>query len=78
MQAAIALQQRLKQVFGARISGVIVPSVARVQNTHIRLLRLRIEASANIAEAKRLLMEQTDYIRSVYKGTQILIDVDPQ
>ncbi len=78
VQAAIALQQRLKQVFGARISGVIVPSVARVQNTHIRLLRLRIEASANIAEAKRLLMEQTDHIRSVYKGTQILIDVDPQ
>lgn len=78
LHASVMLQQRLRQAFGDRISEVIVPSVARVQNTHIRLLRLRIEHNANIAEAKRVLMEQVDYVQSVNKSTQIFIDVDPQ
>ena len=78
VRAALQLQQRLKQAFGERISGVIVPPVARVQNTHIRVLRLRIESSANIIEAKRLLMEQVRYVQTMNKSTYIYIDVDPQ
>lgn len=77
--AATTLQARLQQVFGNRVGGVIIPSVARVQNQYIREIRLRIETTANIARAKSLLMEQIHYTLTLpeCKGTTILPDVDP-
>ena len=77
--AANTLQARLQQVFGNRAGGVIIPSVARVQNQYIREIRLRIETTANIARAKSLLMEQIHYTLTLpeCKGTTILPDVDP-
>lgn len=77
--AATTLQARLQQVFGNRAGGVIIPSVARVQNQYIREIRLRIETTANIARAKSLLMEQIHYTLTLpeCKGTTILPDVDP-
>ena len=76
--AAALLQQRLRSVFGDRVSGVVVPSIARVQNNHIRLVRLRIEANANIARAKQMVREQMEYVLARHKSTQIIADVDPQ
>ena len=72
-------RQRLQQSFGARVSGVLVPSVARVQNQYLREIRLRIEASASIARAKTLLMEHIRYTlaQPECKGTTIIPDVDP-
>ena len=78
VRAAVLLHQRLKQAFGGRVSGVVVPSVARVQNTHIRMLHLRIENGANVVEAKRVLGEQIAYVQSKEKSVVILSDVDPQ
>lgn len=77
--AANTLQARLQQVFGNRAGGVIIPSVARVQNQYIREIRLRIETTANIARAKSLLMGQIHYTLTLpeCKGTTILPDVDP-
>ena len=77
--ASATLQNRLQQVFGNRVSGVIIPSVARVQNQYIREIRLRIETTANIVRAKSLLMEQIHYTLTFpdCKGTIILPDVDP-
>ncbi len=77
--AATTLQARLQQVFGTRAGGVVIPSVARVQNQYIREIRLRIETTANIARAKSLLMEQIRYTLTIpdCKGTTILPDVDP-
>ena len=83
MQRLIAasdmLQQRLQQVFGARVSGVIVPSVARTQNMYVRQIRLTIEANANIARAKEMVREQIILVQqhATSKGTIILPDVDP-
>ena len=83
MQRLIAasdmLQQRLQQVFGARVSGVIVPSVARTQNMNVRQIRLTIEANANIARAKEMVREQIILVQqhATSKGTIILPDVDP-
>ena len=73
------LQQRLQQVFGARVSGVIVPSVARTQNMYVRQIRLTIEANANIARAKEMVREQIILVQqhATSKGTIILPDVDP-
>ena len=76
---AIQLQAHLKQVFGTRISAVIIPPVERVQAYTIRELNLRIEHGANIAEAKRRLKESIDYIlsKSTNKNVKLIIDCDP-
>ena len=76
---AMQLQAHLKQVFGARISAVIIPPVERIQAYTIRELNLRIEHGANIAEAKRRLKESIDYIlsKSTNKNVKLIIDCDP-
>ena len=77
--ASSMLQQRLQQVFGTRVSGVIVPSVARTQNMYVRQIRLTIEATANISRAKEMLREQICFVQqqNQCKGTIVLPDVDP-
>ena len=77
--ASDMLQQRLQQAFGTRVSGVIVPSVARTQNMYVRQIRLTIEANANITRAKTLLKEHISFVQQQdkCKGTIILPDVDP-
>ena len=73
------LQQRLHQAFGSRVSGVIVPSVARTQNMYVRQIRLTIEVTANIARAKEVVREQSRWVQqqTQCKGVVILPDVDP-
>ena len=73
------LQQRLHQAFGSRVSGVIVPSVARIQNMYVRQIRLTIEVTANIARAKEVVREQSRWVQqqTQCKGVVILPDVDP-
>ena len=77
--ASRLLQQQLQQVFGTRVSGVILPSVARTQNMYVRQIRLTIEANANIARAKEMVREQIMFVQqqTTCKGTIILPDVDP-
>ena len=77
--AATLLQQRLRQSFGERVSGVIIPSVTKVSNQWVRQIRLRIETTANIARAKALLKEHISFVQQQEKckGTIILPDVDP-
>ena len=77
--ASDMLQQRLQQAFGTRVSGVILPSVARTQNMYVRQIRLTIEANANIARAKEMVREQIMFVQqqATCKGTIILPDVDP-
>ena len=76
---ATHLQTYLTQVFGSRVSAVIIPSVERVQAYTLRELTLRIENNANIAEAKRRLREAIDSIWSIpsNKNVKIILDVDP-
>ena len=77
---ATQLQTYLKQIFGPRVSAVIVPFVERVQAYTIRELTLRIESGANMGEAKRRLREAIDHISSVStnKNVKVIVDVDPQ
>lgn len=77
--AARELSQRLQAVFGNRCSGVIVPSVSRIQNMHLRTIRLRIESNASFAQAKALIMQHIRYVQTLpnCKGTVIQPDVDP-
>ena len=77
--ASDVLQRRLQQAFGTRISGVIVPSVARTQNMYVRQIRLTIEANANITRAKEMVREQIRWVQqqTQCRGVVILPDVDP-
>lgn len=77
--ASSLLQRRLQQAFGTRVSGVIVPSVARTQNMYVRQIRLTIEATANIARAKEMVREQIRWVQqqTQCRGVVILPDVDP-
>ena len=77
--AASLLQQRLQQSFGERVSGVIIPSVTKISNQWVRQIRLRVETTANIAQAKALLKEHIRWVQQheKCKGTIILPDVDP-
>ena len=76
---ATQLQSHLMRIFGTRVSAVIIPSVERVQAYYMRELTLRIEQTANIAEAKRRLKEAIEYISSISsnKNVKIIIDCDP-
>lgn len=76
---ALLLQARLVQIFGERVSNVIIPSITRIRNQYVCEIRLRIESGANIRRAKQLLSEQIDYIHTLSecKGTQIVPDADP-
>ena len=75
----VQLQAYLQRIFGERVSGVIIPSVERIQAYTLRELTLRIESSANIEEAKRRLKEAIDHIWSFSsnKNVKLIIDVDP-
>ena len=77
--ASDMLQQRLQQAFSTRVSGVILPSIARTQNMYVRQIRLTIEANANITRAKKMVREQIRWVlqQTTCKGTIILPDVDP-
>ena len=77
--ASEMLQAQMQSVFGQRVSGVIVPSVARLQNMHVRQIRLMVEVGANVAKAKHLLREQIRTVQqqAACKGTVIYADVDP-
>lgn len=78
-RVATDLQTYLQRIFAHRVSGVIIPSVERVQAYSIRELTIRIESSANMAEAKRRLREGIEYIFSMKsnKNTKLIIDIDP-
>ena len=78
-RVATQLQTYLSRIFGPRVSGVIIPSVERVQAYTLRELTLRIENTASIAEAKRRLKECIEQVFSIpsNKNTKLIIDVDP-
>ena len=79
-RVATQLQTNLSRIFGPRVSGVIIPSVERVQAYTIRELTLRIENTASVAEAKRRLKQCIEQFFSISsnKNTKLIIDIDPQ
>lgn len=73
------LQNRLFAIFGKRISKVIVPVIAWVQNQHIRQIIIKIEAEASYVAAKKILQDNINIIKETPEGknTIVSIDVDP-
>ena len=75
-----SLTNQLVKVFGAeRVNGPMQPAVARVQSLHIGMVMLKIEISASMAQARKLLL-QVQHLMSQhphFNSLQIYYDVDP-
>ncbi len=79
-EAAQILAIELKNLFGQRIMGPAVPSVARVRNYYIHQVFIKMERSGNIIYSiKRAIKEfQTGIVKKKSLSTvRISVDVDP-
>lgn len=76
---AAELADSLKQVFGERILGPESPSVGRIQNYYLSVIRLKTERKASNNKVKALLKEKIDafYAHPYNKSVRLDIDVDP-
>ena len=80
LDAATALfADALRKSFGARVLGPDTPAVGKIQNLYIKHILLKIENSAPIDRAKRILMDIAGQVTSCreYKPLIINVDVDP-
>ena len=79
-RAASKLAADLRAVFATRVVGPEYPSVPRVRGLYLKKIMLRFERSEPIGEAKRIIRQLGDKLRSQEKqaNIQIIYDVDPQ
>lgn len=70
---------RLRHLFGNRVSGPKEPAVSRVQSLYIRSIMLKIETSASVKRVKEILRDLFVEVQAspVVKGLTIHYDVDP-
>ena len=78
--ASARLAAQLKGVFAQRVIGPEYPSVPRVRGLYIKVIMLRFERSEAIAEAKRIIIDMADKLKTdkTMSSLQIHFDVDPQ
>ena len=78
-KSATVYADRLRALFGTRVTGPEEPPVSRVQSLYIRRVMLKIEPTASIAKVKQLLREL--YVECVndktLAGVTLYYDVDP-
>jgi primosomal protein N' (replication factor Y) len=70
----------LRTVFNTRVVGPEYPSVVRVRGLYIKNIMLRFERTEAISQAKTIIMEIGDKVKSdkQFSPLQIHFDVDPQ
>ncbi len=71
---------RLRGLFGTRVTGPTKPSVAKVQLYYIRLIMLKVELNASMARVKEILKELQASLHSAIPAMRQLViyyDVDP-
>lgn len=70
---------RLRALFGNRVSGPKEPAVSRIQSFYIRSIMLKIETAASMAKVKQILRDLFIEVQSAptTKGFNIYYDVDP-
>lgn len=79
-QAALRFAARLRLRFADRVLGPDAPAVNRIQNRYIQQIILKIESQAPVAEAKRIVMDEINAMRSAkpYNTASYTLDIDPQ
>ena len=78
-RAADMLANKLKLRLKNRILGPDVPSIARIQNKHIKQILVKIEISASIQQAKQIIHDEIQGVMAQrpYNTVQFQLDVDP-
>ena len=78
--AAAQYATQLRGVFANRVIGPEYPSVTRVRGLYLKKVLLRFERTEAIGEAKRIILDMGDRLKTDkrYSSLQIHFDVDPQ
>lgn len=73
------LANSLKAIFKERVLGPEFPIIKRIQNFHLKQIKLKIERDAPDSQVKEKLTELIDvfYSKANHKSIRIVIDVDP-
>ena len=79
-EAADNYARQLREVFATRVVGPEYPNVARVRGLYLKNIMMRFERTEAIAQAKSIIMEIGDKLKSDkhLSSLQIHFDVDPQ
>lgn len=74
-----AYTDRLRELFGTRLSGPSTPAVSRVNSLHIRRLMLRVELTASMTKVKELLRRTHASLQEMPRFGSLIVqfDVDP-
>lgn len=77
--SAAELAMLLRQQFGSRVIGPEYPLIKKIQNSYIKVIRLKFEREASMKKVKDRTREviSTFYASPVNKSVRISIDVDP-
>ena len=69
----------LRKLFGNRVFGPDVPSVARVKSLYIRTIMLKVEVNASMSRVKAILREALVSLLASqrFPGVSVIYDVDP-
>lgn len=76
---AADLAHLLREVFGERVLGPEFPVVKRIQNSYLKVVRIKIEKEASNQKVKSLIKTKIDefYSHTYNKSARLVIDVDP-
>ena len=79
-RGAGVLAEWLREKFGGRLYGPVIPPVDRVRGLYMMRLLLKIESGRSMARARELIREVLERFKGVaeYKSVNISIDVDVQ
>ena len=79
-ETAATYAAQLRSVFGTRVIGPEYPNVSRVRGLYLKKIILRFERTEAIAEAKHIIIDMADKLKTdkSLSSLQIHFDVDPQ
>lgn len=77
-KASELLGERMKSIFGRRTYGAHTPLISRIKNYYIKEITLKIEREASYDRAKKIILEEIDYVHSQkgLSGVYFSCDVD--
>ena len=78
-QAAVALGNELRKVFGSRVLGPQMPPVNKIQDLYLERIMLKMERKASITKSKQLMQNCINAVLSQQRWRYVAVaaDVDP-
>ncbi|MGQ1945693.1 replication restart helicase PriA [Geofilum sp. OHC36d9] len=78
-QAAVALGNELRKVFGSRVLGPQMPPINKIQDLYLERIMLKMERKASVTKSKQLMQNCINTILSQQRWRYVAVaaDVDP-